>query len=615
MKLFLYARKSTDDEERQMLSIDAQLNELREYARKESLTIVREFVESMTAKEPGRPVFNDMLRLVERGEADALLAWHPDRLARNSVDGGRVIYLVDTGKLTALKFPTFWFENTPQGKFVLNMAFGQSKYYSDALSENVRRGMREKIRRGVYPHKPPLGYLNEPRLRTIEVHQQKAPLVRRLFETYATGRFNFDQMAEFAAEWGLSSHQERPLARSMIPKVLADRFYIGLFDWAGEEYEGTHERFIPQELFDRVQKVLADRGRGRYQTKKQRQPLAFLGLVRCTECGASVTAERQKGHHYYRCTKKLGPCDLKGYVREETLADFMRDEIRRVSISDEWADLMLAQLEVWRRDETDRATAEAQRYKDQLAELDTRVNRLLDVFLDGSISREDYAGRKAEFLNEKAKRREKLTEIEAKGNCWLEPLENFVKAANQAEKTAFSDDLNAIRDFFQKIGSNLYLYKPEADEIADEEKTRTPSERAGQKSDQDTRRGGLAARAPLRQDFAGQADHTPILSPSSLPKSLRDSAKVSPSVSASLRRDKSGFFVVPSSEPETAAANAAARVSQVAGRSSPCRVTSRGNASPRLRVEFPGPWGIWAEMPRNKKWSSFLDAARKYYQR
>ena len=593
MRLLLYARKSTDDEERQMLSIDAQLNELREYARKESLTIAREFVESMTAKEPGRPIFNDMLRLVERGEADALLAWHPDRLARNSVDGGRIIYLVDTGKLAALKFPTFWFENTPQGKFVLNMAFGQSKYYVDALSENVRRGMREKIRRGVYPHKPPLGYLNEPRLRTIEVHEQKAPLVRRLFETYATGRFNFDQMAELAAKWGLLSHQERPLARSMIPKILSDRFYIGVFDWAGEKYEGTHERFVPQELFDLVQKVLADRGRGRYQTKKQRQPLAFLGLVRCEECGASVTAERQKGHHYYRCTKKLGPCDLRGYVREEALAEFMRDWIRRVSISDEWADLMLAQLEVWRRDEADRATAEAQRYKDQLAELDKRVNRLLDVFLDGSITREDYAGRKAEFLNEKAKRREKLTEIEAKGNCWLEPLENFVKAANQAEKTAFSDDLNAIRDFFQKIGSNLYLFKPEADEIADENKTRTLSELAGQKSDQDARRGGLAARAPLRQDFAGQAD----LTPSSLSKSLNASGKVRPS----------GFFFVASSASENPAASAAARVSRVAGITSPFRVTSRGNASPRLRVEFPEPWKIWAEMDRNRKWSGRRD--------
>ena len=91
MKVFLYARKSTDDEERQILSIDAQKNELREYAKTQGLVIVREFVESMTAKEPGRPIFNDMLLRVEKGEADALLAWHPDRLARNSVDGGKII--------------------------------------------------------------------------------------------------------------------------------------------------------------------------------------------------------------------------------------------------------------------------------------------------------------------------------------------------------------------------------------------------------------------------------------------------------------------------------------------------------------------------------------------
>jgi DNA invertase Pin-like site-specific DNA recombinase len=116
MKVFLYARKSTDDEERQMLSIDAQRNELREYAAKQSLEIAREFVESMTAKEPGRPVFNDMMKALEKGEAQAVLSWHPDRLARNSVDGGRIVYALDTGKLVSLKFPSFWFENTPQGK-------------------------------------------------------------------------------------------------------------------------------------------------------------------------------------------------------------------------------------------------------------------------------------------------------------------------------------------------------------------------------------------------------------------------------------------------------------------------------------------------------------------
>ncbi len=589
MKVFLYARKSTDDEERQMLSIDAQLNELRAYARKESLEIAREFVESMTAKKPGRPIFDDMLRRVERGEADALLAWHPDRLARNSVDGGRIIYLVDVGQLQALKFPTFWFENTPQGKFVLNMAFGQSKYYVDALSENVRRGIREKIRRGIYPHKPPLGYMNEPRLRTIEVHHTKAPLVRRLFETYASGRHNFEDMTALAAQWGLLSHKERPLARSLIPQILSDRFYIGLFEWAGEEYEGAHERFIPQELFDRVRKVLADRGRGRYRTRKQRQPLAFLGLIRCEECGASITAERQKGHHYYRCTKKLGLCGLKGYVREEALAAFMRDEIGRVAICDEWAEKMLAQIEVWRRDETGRATAEAQRFKDQLAELDRRVNRLLDVFLDGSITREDYASRKAEFLDGKARLKEKLAAIETKGSCWLEPLGNFVRDANQAENTAVSGDLTALRDFFQKTGSNLFLFEPGKEKTTQENETHTHFERAGNQSQQDTRRGSFAARAGLTPPQAAQK----TLCASEVSKPLNASGNAGPSSS----------FVVASSGSETTAASAAVSPPYVVDFSPPRRVTSRGNVSPRLRVEFPAPWALWAEMPRNLNWS------------
>ena len=109
------------------MSIEAQLFELREYAKKENLNVAKEFVESKTAKEPGREIFNEMLAGIEKDKAEGILAWHPDRLARNSIDGGRIIYLVDTGKIRKLKFPTFWFDPTPQGKFMLNIAFGQSK--------------------------------------------------------------------------------------------------------------------------------------------------------------------------------------------------------------------------------------------------------------------------------------------------------------------------------------------------------------------------------------------------------------------------------------------------------------------------------------------------------
>lgn len=157
IKLFIYARKSTDDTSRQIRSIDDQLAELRELASKEGYTIVGELIEKQTAKVPGRPVFNSMLDRIERGEATGILAWHPDRLARNSLDAGRIIWLIDTGKVLTLKFPNVPFENTASGKFMLGMMFSQSKHYVDNLSENIKRGQRQKLKNGIWPQMTPLG--------------------------------------------------------------------------------------------------------------------------------------------------------------------------------------------------------------------------------------------------------------------------------------------------------------------------------------------------------------------------------------------------------------------------------------------------------------------------
>ncbi len=193
-KFFLYARKSTDEPDRQILSIEAQITELREFGEREHLEIVQEFVESQTAKEPGRPIFNQMLSLIEKGFAQGILAWHPDRLARNSVDGGRIIYLIDTTKIRELKFPTFWFDATPQGKFMLNIAFGQSKYYIDNLSENVKRGLRQKVRRGEYPGVAPTGYLNDKVNHKMVKDPERYRLVQKLFELYATKNYSLKDL-------------------------------------------------------------------------------------------------------------------------------------------------------------------------------------------------------------------------------------------------------------------------------------------------------------------------------------------------------------------------------------------------------------------------------------
>ena len=233
-KFFLYARKSTDVEDKQIMSIEAQLTELRTYAKKEGLWIAETIIEKKTAKIPGRPLFNIMLDRIEKEESAGIISWHPDRLARNSVDGGRIIYLLDTGRLAGLKFPQFWYENTPQGKFMLNMAFGQSKYYVDSLAENVKRGLRQKVRNGICPSLAPVGYLNDIRKKIIVVDNKRSVLIRQAFELYANGNSCLEDVANFLAQNGIVSRYGEPLKKDRVTYILSNPFYYGHFKYAKE---------------------------------------------------------------------------------------------------------------------------------------------------------------------------------------------------------------------------------------------------------------------------------------------------------------------------------------------------------------------------------------------
>ncbi|HCC50253.1 MAG TPA: hypothetical protein DEP98_04605, partial [Candidatus Jacksonbacteria bacterium] len=220
-KFFLYARKSTDVEDKQILSIEAQIIELRAFAKQEELNIIEELIEKRSAKIPGRPIFNAMLDRIEKGEANGIISWHPDRLARNSVDGGKIIYLLDCGHIVALKFPQFWFEPTPQGKFMLNIAFGQSKYYVDSLSENTKRGLRQKVRRGEYPGLAPLGYFNDPKTKNVVIDKKKTEILRQTFELYAQGNSRLEDVSNFLAQQGITLRNGKHLKRDRISFILS----------------------------------------------------------------------------------------------------------------------------------------------------------------------------------------------------------------------------------------------------------------------------------------------------------------------------------------------------------------------------------------------------------
>src|ERR1022692_3173236 len=186
MKHFIYSRKSSEDDDRQMLSIVAQLSELGAITATEQLPIVETFTESKSAKEPGREIFNEMLRRIEEGEANAILTWKLDRLARNFDDGGKIIGMLQRGVIQEIR--TFEKTYLPTDNVLLiAVELGMANQYVRDLSLNIRRGIREKVRRGVFYGKAPLGYYNEPRLRIIQPHPRNFKKLKAIFEEFAKG--------------------------------------------------------------------------------------------------------------------------------------------------------------------------------------------------------------------------------------------------------------------------------------------------------------------------------------------------------------------------------------------------------------------------------------------
>jgi site-specific DNA recombinase len=459
MKYYLYARKSSEDEERQVMSIEAQLAELADFAKRENITIAETFIESKSAKQPGRPVFNEMITKVHASkEPVGLLAWHPDRLARNSIDGGQIIYSIDIGKIVALRFPTFWFEPTPQGLFMLQVAFGQSKYFSDNLSENVKRGIRQKLRRGEWPGRAPMGYTNNLKTHDIEPDPIKARVIKRAFEEYADGKHGLDSLRERMSFWGVVSASGKPLARSTVQRILSNPVYLGLIERNGETYEGGFPPIVPIATFEKAQRVLRSRAKPRHRKHSHNFP--FTGLLKCGECGAAITAQYAHGNGgtyvYYRCTKRLGPCS-QGYARDDSLLAQLKLLISKVTISEDWQEKMLAQIEIWEKDKSQSTLAFAQNIESRIKATEAKLDKLVNEFLDGNIEKEVYLAKKDEFIKQKLALKQKKADFGQKGNNWIEPLKQWVRDAHHAGKLAVSNDYDEIKSFVGKIGTNHHL--------------------------------------------------------------------------------------------------------------------------------------------------------------
>ncbi len=476
---FLYCRKSTDETDRQILSLDSQESEA--VQRFGNLKIIKLPHESVSAFEPEkRPVFRDMIERIKKGEAQGIIAWHPDRLSRNPIDAGMILRLLDTGAIKDLKFCSYYFDNSPEGKMMLQITLSQSKYSSDKLSKDVKRGMDKKAKTGWRPGLAALGYKNSKTgikgEQTIYNDPERFQLVKQTWQLLLTGNYSVPQILELVnEEWkltqpGTKKRPERKLQLSKLYRMFCTEFYYGWYQWNGEWIKGNHEPMITSEEYDRAQIILGRKGKPRPKTHL----FAYTGLMKCGYCGATVVMEEKIRHQkngnvhrhiYVRCSKrfnkKIGMRCPEKYIELKDFEKQVDQAISQITIPEKLKNWAIKYLNEVR-------TNEARSHEDIIETKHKRhesVVKQIDNLLLKYTSPENSEGQmmtNAEYLNLRTdllKEKNKLeTELNSVGQTieeWLELSErtfNFVRYA----KTWFEQgDLNTKRAIFSCLGSHL----------------------------------------------------------------------------------------------------------------------------------------------------------------
>ena len=386
-KAVLYGRVSTKDQEREGFSIPAQFELLRNYARQKGFEIVREFQESESAGKEGRKRFTEMITLLKRDKSiEAILVEKTDRLYRNFFDQVNLlaleidIHLVKDGRIIGKN-------SRPSERFAHDIDTAQARYYLSNLSEEVKKGQRQKALQGGYPGGVvPLGYMRNRLTGTIEIDPTRAPIIRNLFELYAQGNQSLDDLHRFAKQARLTYPKSgRIIARSEIERMLKKEFYTGKFKWNDALYQGDHPPMINPRLFDQVQEVFRRRSNGRFS----KRDFQFSRILTC-ECGNAVTAEIKKGRYvYYHCTG-YGHRHKKVYVLESALDRQLCGIVGKVTLPPDWYDFMKACLVQEQKSQKIHSARERERLESTRDRITTDMKKAFQAHVNGTVGEEFF---------------------------------------------------------------------------------------------------------------------------------------------------------------------------------------------------------------------------------
>lgn len=509
LKFFAYTRKSSEDSQRQVASINDQKDAVARMIKTEDLNIVADpFSEEKSAKSPGRPVFNEMLDRIEKGEANAIVCWAVNRLYRNPVDEGRLRWMLQKGIIKVIKTPSREFYPDDAG-LLMGVEGGQATDYVIRLSKDVKRGLGGRIAKGWRPNLAPIGYINEgiKGEKIVAVDETKFELIRKMWDLLLTGTYSVTTILDIANnKWGLRTTARRqiggkPLSHAQIYKMFKDPFYYGYFNWFNEEtgenelIKASHTAMITEKEYWRAQTLLGRKGKPQPKTRS----FYMTGLIKCGECSGTVTAEEKHqlictnckhkfayesktacpkcetdisemnnptilAYTYIHCTKR--PCRTcgQGSIRAEDLELQFNTELSKLKFDQEYLDVALDYLNSKR----DNSSSEEGRIRESLQSaydnVQTRLKTLSREYSSPQnvnhdlYTPEEYIVEKKALVKERTDIEKELNEVKTKFDQSIEATErtfNFCTFAQVHFNT--TDDIQKKRDIFSTIGSNLTL--------------------------------------------------------------------------------------------------------------------------------------------------------------
>jgi site-specific DNA recombinase len=508
---FMYCRKSSEDEERQVISNESQEDELQPLAQRDRLRVGDKIKEEASAKISGsRTLFNEMVKRIKKGEANAILCWHLNRLSRNAGDAAVLIELMDQDKLLEIRTPGQIFRNTPGDKFLITLFCSQAKLENDNKGIDVERGLRKKAAMGLYPGVAPMGYLNDKTKlhgeRDLYNDPERFAQVKRMWRMMLTGTYTPPQILKVANnEWGFRTRKTKkqggnPLSVSAIYHIFHNPFYYGWYEYpigSGKWYGGKHEPMVTKAEFDQVQALLGRKGNPR---ASKHLTFSYTGLIRCGECDGMITAEEKRQvicsncrlkfvyssrdlcpgcqtpiaemsgplflHYiYYHCAKRKTACKQRSLEVLKLERKIMK-KLGRIHISAEFKAWAFEYLrEIYEEDvKTNHSIGQSRdkAYADCLKRLESLVKlKTSPENSDGSmLSDEEYSRERRKLLEEKAGL-DNPGEMKRRAQHALRESEATFDFAHAACQKFIEGDFRAKKQIFANLGSNLILLDKE----------------------------------------------------------------------------------------------------------------------------------------------------------